>query len=68
MARKTLPKNLFRNYRADIKFNEAEWKKLNELANEEEMTVPSFVRILITKWYRMKNTPNKQGELPTLIQ
>jgi len=55
MAKPKLPKELYRSYRADIKFNEKEWQKLCELANEEEMTVPSFVRLLIKKWYSIKN-------------
>ncbi len=67
MARTPLPKNLFRNYRADVKFNEAEWKKLNEMAEANNMTVPSFIRILIQKWYRLQSTKDKHGELPDLI-
>ena len=55
MAKTHLPKELYRSYRSDIKFNEKEWQKLCELANNEEMTIPSFVRLLIEKWYRIKN-------------
>lgn len=67
MPKPSLPKELYRSYRADIKFNEKEWKKLCEMADEEDMTVPSFVRLLIQKWYRMKHNPDKRGELPNLI-
>ena len=68
MARKPLPKNLKRNYRCEILFNEAEYQNLNEMVNQEGMMIPSFIRILIKKWYRIKNTPNKQGKLPSLIE
>jgi predicted DNA-binding ribbon-helix-helix protein len=67
MPKPALPKNLYRSYRADVKFNEAEWKKLVEMAENENMTVASFIRLLIQKWYRIQSTPNKKGELPTLI-
>jgi hypothetical protein len=39
-----------------------------ELANDEGMMIPTFIRILIKKWYIIKNSPNKQGYIPTLIE
>jgi hypothetical protein len=37
------------------------------MAEANNMTVPSFIRILIQKWYRLQSTKDKNGELPDLI-
>jgi hypothetical protein len=67
MAKNNLPKELYRSNRADVKFNEKEWKQLCELATEEGMTVPNFIRFLIHRDYKIKKSPNRIGELPSLI-
>ena len=47
MARPKLPEDRKRKKRCEILFTEKEWQKLCELANEEEISVPQFVRLLI---------------------
>ena len=55
MARPKLPEDRKRKKRCEILFTEKEWQKLCQLANEEEMNVPPFVRLLIKNWYSIKN-------------
>lgn len=65
MPKPSLPPELFKSKKVEVRYTEKEFQALVNLANENKMTVSQFIRQCVQEWARAKIA--KRNKIPDYV-